>query len=96
MRTLWDVEIEDVNDRTYLFDASPMDYQCGYCQAIYWHGEKTSKGQFNLCCGGGRLRHLRTASHPQPAFRRLVALVRSDRFKKHARTLNTAYGFARI
>ena len=88
-RTLWDVE----ND---LFDAGPMDYQCGYCQAFYWHGEKTSKGKFNLCCGGGRLRHLRTASHPQPAFRRLLALVRSDRFKKHARTLNTDYGFARM
>ena len=95
-RTLWDVENDDENDRTYLFDAGPMDYQCGYCQAFYWHGEKTSKGKFNLCCGGGRLRHLRTASHPQPAFRRLVALVRSDRFKKHARTLNTAYGFARM
>ena len=25
-----------------------------------------------------------------------MALVRSDRFKKHARTLNTAYGFARM
>ena len=91
VRTLWDVENEDVYDRTYLFDAGPMDYQCGYCQAFHWHREKTSKGQFNLCCGGGRLRHLRTASHPQPAFRRLMALVRSDRFKKHARTLNTAY-----
>ena len=31
VRTLWDVENEDVNDRTYLFDAGPMDYQCGWC-----------------------------------------------------------------
>ena len=34
VRTLWDVENEDVNDRTYLFDAGPMDYQCGHCQAF--------------------------------------------------------------
>ena len=39
---------------------------------------------------------MRTASHPQSAFPRLVALVRSDRFKKHARTLNTVCGFARM
>ena len=34
---------------------------------------------------GGRLRHLRTANFPHSVFRRLVALVRSDRFKDHAR-----------
>ena len=33
-RTLWDVENDDENDRTYLFDAGPMDHQCGYCQAF--------------------------------------------------------------
>ena len=34
VRTLWDVENEEVNDRTYLFDAGPMDSQCGYCQTF--------------------------------------------------------------
>ena len=67
-RTLWDVENDDENDRTYLFDTGPMDYQCGYCQAFYWHGEKTSKGKFNLCCGG---RTPAPPAHGQPPAARL-------------------------
>ena len=94
VRTLCDVENEDVNDRTYLFDAGPMDYQRDYCQAFYWHGEKRSKGQFNLCCGGGRLRHLRTASHPQSAFGGAGGnATASESTRAHS---FTAYGFARM